>query len=1177
MSIPAFSRAQSTLFDTGAGLDNPDRRSAAYKFGSSSPLPSFSSNFGTAPIPADETRPVITKRVNARLQLAAALIEADNESIAQRAAAAAAAAQKAALADPDTPKPPPPPQVKLASQSAIFAPYRQGNIPLPHHRKRTGSNASRLSRLSRLDGDERRPSIDFLGVTLPTEKKYGSAGPRTHSRADSSIGIGGGHSRTNSLLSLNGPLKPGEVAWAGPGSRPTSAMSMNAKGSQGPEDGDALSDWGVEKFLSREEKDKIESGRRSRANSTAGVVTSFGQDTRPGGGSRPGWALSVRSGPTPEAGVAEGIGKARSEIIVSATSGANGGGDLSLLARIKLYRERQENLPPSQWDGPGPTATKEEVVEHLTSMASPKRDTASLSNAAATAAAAAAHGEAGQRSSIVFPGGSGLSDAGPTGDTPSQKAPSILDRRRPHSRSNSVSSNFMLPSTSQQGDETWREGWAQSSGTEEVLKDVLPSPPIKTGNPLVGRPRRSSAAAGSILNRPRSNFGVMGDSWSDQGEGSEYGDAQSRPSSVGLDAFIPESATAANTGEAGHRFTLASADQLDSAFGPRRNSRILCAGEDGGAFGAAMDEENRAGVGSYSRGHSRRNSLMGDNLFNPREEIAGLAQTHGQQGYESPIVGDRSPHGASTPILGTGPALAEDPFSTLPGLGPSPFPASPGLRVLDLPGQPRPQQRRKSAPMDGLSTKQLQAIARGEATFPEHYGIRSSALDDSAIDSRPASPPASTMGGMGVGMSRGNSSTQGLDSLSMAGEPRSRITSMMNLGGLAMEPDLSSANWGKSRPDLGPRASFMEPGFGAFRSSGAGDESIAASMAAGRDVDERELDASLNAQAGEALSEKYAAEPVGQLFEQLTRAAAGRQEVDDEYISPPTRGPLKPKGLRPPKVLIMPTPLQGTLAAPRARKTDSDAGARGSAIYVPDGFILHDGRGLPPMRQLQVHGATGPRPLFMTPGGDKAHDALVSDFLQSEESRRTLKVPAAMPNGIGRRGASPTTALFRNQLVQHAEEREGWGWEPSSAVADAFKDSAAASETDEVPLARLAAEKEKKKKIGMRARRAAKKAKKARKKARRERREKRAQAERDGKSYKAVGVEELSPDEDLDLSSDTEDDTDSEGSDAESEISMNSDDVKRWLDTQRPAGKLFGKSLLDVVDEKKITRKTKAR
>ena len=62
--------------------------------------------------------------------------------------------------------------------------------------------------------------------------------------------------------------------------------------------------------------------------------------------------------------------------------------------------------------------------------------------------------------------------------------------------------------------------------------------------------------------------------------------------------------------------------------------------------------------------------------------------------------------------------------------------------------------------------------------------------------------------------------------------------------------------------------------------------------------------------------------------------------------------------------------------------------------------------------------------------------------------------PVQVPVNMGRRVLHPSTALFRNVLVQRDDEREGWGWERHTNASRYFADLQADDDDsdDELPL-----------------------------------------------------------------------------------------------------------------------------
>ncbi|GAC98100.1 hypothetical protein PHSY_005689 [Pseudozyma hubeiensis SY62] len=1027
-------------------------------------VPGNASTASTAAAPTKK----ITKRVNARLQLAAALIEADNDRILEKA-------QFWHIYHPpqanDLVHPPPPPQPALASQSAIFAPFREGaSIAVKRH-VRTWSAATGLSRLLDAGDDGKRPSIDFLGVALPNEQ-------RARSRAGSSVGALAEsetpRNRSDSLFSNAAPSVLGRTSKVG--SRPASLLAQSEHdelvAADAASDDDALSAWGVEKFLSKVERERIAAGSRSRAQSLAGSITgarsSFEQlapsltarpsvDVDP---SLPAWPPAVR--------------RASSEVAAATSAGAAAAHPkLELLAKIKLYRERQENLPPAEWQGPGPAATKDEVIEHII---------ASAEDSSRTSLRQASH-ELDQASAVA------RADATETA--------SVMDRPRPSSRAGSASSTGFLTA-------------------------ALPADPARS-----------------------------------TGHASTYEDSRAAPLSHSADPSSTEPQTIPVSE------TAVQADPI--SFNQS----------------APGEAQNMVGVGSYSRSNSRRNSFLEGPLL---ESQAEASADHNTLAPEESIVPSQSflPV-APTQVLAAQPrrlsrGWATDQFAEHEmGLGPSPFgaalqAASPALDQTDRVEAGPTHATSSALDFNSLSTRQLQNVARN-STFPSYLGINRDLLAEEAFD-EPDDPLL--LNEFGIAPKRRRRSSADITALAKDLAQTGGDNFEIQLGD-GTAPDLSSANWGKPRKKWFRLSMMMDAKGKPIKSK----KTVTADGAEG----DGESDAEALDVATVQVDQLHVShQPIGDAFEAPTMmageaspaAAAEHDEIDDDYISPPRRGPLRPLGLaaRTPQTIVMPSPLQGTDFAPKLRLTEampSPVATQRHSLHVPDGFVLHNRGGLPPMRSLVVHSANGPQPLFAAKTKNKKSEPAAAR-LKAVEVDRTVQVPAAAPRGIGRRAAAPTTALFRNHLVQHDDEREGWGFESGTRVDDIFSPGRADdSDDDDRPLADI-------KQQSRSAKRAAKRLAKERRKrkaARRVRRAKREEALKEGKSFKEVGVDELSPDEDLDLSSTTsEEDATDTGS--ESDL-WASDDDKRWVDENKPAGKLYGKSLLDLASERNKERKSKAR
>lgn len=1023
-------------------------------------------------------KPKITKRINARLQLAAALIEADNERILEKA-------QFWHIYHPpqanDIVHPPPPPQPALASQSAIFAPYREGaSIAVKRH-VRTWSAATGLSRLLAADDDGKRPSVDFLGVALPTEQ-------RARSRAGSSVGglidTEATRSRSNSLFSNAAPSVLGRTSK--PGSRPQSILALADGEDAIDTDADALSEWGVEKFLSKDERDRIAAGQRNRAQSLAGSIAvrpSFEQLRS---------SVTERRSMEADRNMADSapaVRRASSEIVGASTAAIDAGDPkLELLAKIKLYRERQENLPPSEWDGPGPTATKDQVVEHIIASSDDNKRV-SLREASRELRSA----------------------------TPPAVANAVQD------------SNSAMTAPAPE---------------DSIIDQPCPSPLASSINPsaaLMVQPPVDSVDAGEIAQVSEQSLAGAPANVADPSSN------ETQPASI--------SSTAVQVSQP-------SLDQTGST-----------------------EAHDMVGIGSYSRSTSRRNSFLAGPLLNSHAEGISSSSVPEQQ-PPPPLTAAQDAVSAaplssfSTPQRRQSRGWVTDQFAEHDlGLGPSPFAAAllaanSGLgQARDFEAGPT-HTPSPALDFNSLTTRQLQNVARN-STFPMHLGINRDLLADEEVNDD--DDPLDQNGFKIVPKRRRPSSadfTALAKDLAQTGGENFEIQL-----GEGAEPDLSSANWGKPRKKWFRLSMMMD----------AKGKPIKSKKTAATDGDEGdgESDAeALTAGIGEAVHPNESEKQSGGLLDsnaadQSADVASSAplnesEDIDDDFVSPPRRGPLRPLGLaaRTPQTIVMPRPLQGTEFAPKLRLTEdmsASSDTKRHSLHVPDGFVLHDSRGgLPPMRSLVVHSANGPQPLFAAKAGNKKRDQTATR-LKPIQVDRAVQVPAAAPRGIGRRAAAPTTALFRNHLVQHDDEREGWGFEAGTRVDDIFHpDQADNSDDDDKPLADI-------KKQSRSAKRAAKrlaKEKRKRKVARRIRRAKREEALKEGKSFKEVGVDELSPDEDLDLSSTSEEDlTETE---TESDL-WASDDDKRWVDDSKPAGKLYGKSLLDLASERNQERKSKAR
>lgn len=1016
---------------------------------------------------SSKRRPKISKKQNARMQLAAALIEADNDAIQKRAEQALAATVATQPNEDDQeplPRPPPAPQPKLASESVIFSPFR-------------ADGPTELAAPTRARSVQRPQSRDFLGVSLPGENRpITSTDPlrpdsrmTSHNRAVSIISskraeTPAASSRPASILEFDRPSsslgRPGSASGFSEHSkfsaRPVSLAVDEQAQADRPEE-DALGEWGLDKFLSTDARNKIAANKeRQRAVSNPDLVQSEihsgeGRRRRKGSGVSV-QSLSGLTRPPSPGGSSFGAPstvRAHSDIVrVGSNTGRTA--DVDLLARIKLYRERQENLPIDQWG---------ERVDPTSNVGRPP--------AQANPDAAAVGPERG-----------------------------------------------------------YTDGTAESV---EILEDQEGTPSLpREGFVAQRQAELNRDHDNGVLHRRQSSKGYLGESWSEQG--SEMSHA-----TEGGFRLLSGSKTASQHG------TLEPTkeeEQLDSALDD------------------ASDElpfPSMAGVGSFSRSNSfgqlqdteqapqgsadRLTMLTLPTSFKPQSSSPLVPRTPSpeMQVKHLPVAASEFSRLA---------ALSGDPFATL-ALGPSAYPApnrasglflgdtnmddlSHGKRPSTAPTSPffpstelapatwsgRDSDAAISSSNAGLSTRQLQELAR-QSAFPEHYGISTPFMENEKLDEEVDDTLTHQMYGLGDLPSVTSlpadgwvpERTPGLLSRTLKGTKVVLVSfDKLRTDVAKLEPDLSSIRWAQKKRK--------------WNSELRQDDDVPAEKQATRKVETNLPHQSITSQ--------NSSEPHPDV------------ELDDEYLSPPRGGPLKPRGLEAclPEVLVMPELLEGSPAQPRSRLSDTVSGShedqarRSHGLYVPDGFVLHDGKGLPPIQMNTNNG----------------------------RQRMTFIYPTAAPEGIGRRANMGSTALFRNQLVQHEEEREGWGWELSSAPkvedADAAETQVVHLSKKQIRKAQKAASKEAKVRL-------------KRKRARALRRRLRAEAQQQGKSCAELGVPDESPAEDLSLTEDSEGDlTDSDAEDDDG-LSWHSEDERRWVDESKPAGKLFGKSLMDVAEERK--------
>lgn len=1077
----------------------------------------ISSTITTRPRPKQPKK--ITKKQNARMQLAAALIEADNEAIQRRRTQAQQQLYNHSPS-PDQPRPPPPPQPKLASQSVLFAPWRQDEDHTGDNDTADAGSLAPSSAFTRTRSIQRPQSKDFLGVTLPGDSAP-AASSSSRSRPSSVL--------STAALSAQHTSRPGTplTTHTATRSRPQTPAGPEEEEEEDGDGDDAqsthsrLSTWGVDKFLSTDARQDI-ANHRQRTTSAASAI----QTTQDDNDDEEGFSQQHRRTPSH---------RATSDIVSinKPTKGTN----LELLARIKLYRERQENLPPSQWD---------EVLPQrpASTTTPPPQDPSQVPTPTP-----------GQ---YTFP---------PKQDSPASPAPGLQL---------ALGSPIQSPHPA----ESPRQGKVTSH-------QATPSNPQ------------------SLLNRRESSKGYFGESWSDAGSTLSHAQTNS------LDANHRPFHTNKPSSAIGHLAPTAEEETLlDSAVSDDHDDD-----DDAPIMGMA-------GVGSYLRSRSRHNSTIDQGpttatasqdstylstdtrpfrpspLANPSNDDAvhsspRFARTPLQAGpasfqataalqgdfyaalalgnspypgsaFQAPATFSRSPTFGNSPVPGRSPTFDQVPLAPAQS---SLIRASPSavFATLPTPSSPPSPELATAASMPavsastaGMTTRQLQALAR-QSQFPDSYGIITPFLMEEAEQEDQYQRQREQAEAAGFSFPNHDDAAS-LKSLPRDGWVPEKQRGLFSrawrpsgalAGGAAaidklkedlskLEPDLSSARWGQNK------RRYSTGAFKAFNAKRQKDETSANATTAvpPPDLDttghEPEVEASLQIQASDAVTEHISLEPAEQL--DLQSSLTPDVDIDDDYISPPRKGPLKPRGIeeRLPDTLIMPELLEGSAQQPRTRLTEVEQaaaanapGRRQSGLYVPDGFVLHDGKALPPIQKVTT---------------------------SSGKARFSFVFPAAAPDGIGRRAKMPSTALFRNQLVQHEEEQEGWGWEKSTVPTLDEEDEGDVTEPVKLSKKQLRQAKKTATKEA--------KARYKRKRARALRRKARARAQAEGKTNAHFGVPDESPAEDLSLTEDSVGYTDTEDEDA----GWDSDDNKRWVDNQKPVGKLFGKSLMDVADERQAQR-----
>ncbi|WFD43295.1 hypothetical protein MPSI1_001956 [Malassezia psittaci] len=209
-----------------------------------------------------------------------------------------------------------------------------------------------------------------------------------------------------------------------------------------------------------------------------------------------------------------------------------------------------------------------------------------------------------------------------------------------------------------------------------------------------------------------------------------------------------------------------------------------------------------------------------------------------------------------------------------------------------------------------------------------------------------------------------------------------------------------------------------------------------------------------------------------------------------------------------------------------------------------------------------------PRTAFFVPHGafyvDERGVVLPQNKTRSEAHHEYDYGPVEVPAKIGRRVLYPSTALFRNVLSYRDVDHEGWGYERYTNAFAYFHSLHADDDDsdDEVPLMNVRIQT----KEEQLARRRIHRERLRRKRARAERQRLRDLARRQGKNPSIFGITEES-----------EDASETSSENYSSFSSGESDPEQPWKDDRRPAGKLYGRSLLAEANKQQEQQKSQIR
>lgn len=189
----------------------------------------------------------------------------------------------------------------------------------------------------------------------------------------------------------------------------------------------------------------------------------------------------------------------------------------------------------------------------------------------------------------------------------------------------------------------------------------------------------------------------------------------------------------------------------------------------------------------------------------------------------------------------------------------------------------------------------------------------------------------------------------------------------------------------------------------------------------------------------------------------------------------------------------------------------------------------------------------------------KDADEEIDAFLRSDRAAElVVPVPADAPTALAERAASKTTALFRNPLVHDPADQDGWGWDEQALAETTILDA-----TDEAERRKARFN------LSARQKRKAARAKRKRRKDRRRRRRAREEIIASGGVWEGGAISD-------DSSADEWNEA-SEGSSSSEDSTEDESEEDMWVDEGPAAGTLYGKSLLDLAEQRAKTRKKQTR